>query len=340
MYSSSLSTHRRCISVLHCSKQCHSSSTPGPFSSCAGFTFTTSTDENGFPSVHFSLKCTEISHRMLNPRIWRMFKYSNAFIGKKLLELLPQGLSHCLSVNTNHVCNHSHTQTSIFANNFTDFLNVLVSFWSRRVTWMLIIFHFLLPSLNLLCHSNTSECNIKLSPYTSFNNLMHSIGDVFFNFTRNFRLTCCSMLYKIRQFKNETGAEIWLIHRILQFNSYPLQCTLLPYLHTAAFVSSIVQSCAIAHQPPGRSIAMLFLPSSDGKWVPFNTLFTLVYRKKSQGAKYANMENVQVFECVYWEETSRAKGRCELGHCPDAASRRSSRDLAASSARFVALSLF
>ena len=124
--------------------------------------------ENGFPSVHFSLRCTEKSHRVLNPRIWRMFKYSNAFIGKKLLEqkgvvswgivlmqrpdfvlpeirlLLPQGLSHYLSVNTNHVCNHFHTQMSIFVNNFTDYLNFFFGFRSRRVTWMLIIFHFLL----------------------------------------------------------------------------------------------------------------------------------------------------------------------------------------------------
>ena len=123
--------------------------------------------ENGFPSIHFSLWCTEKSHKVLNRRIWRMFKYLNEFIGNKLLEqkrivswgivlmqrpdfvlpeirpLLPQGLSHCLSVNTNHVCNHSHTQTSIFANKFTDFLNVFVSFWSRRVTWML--FHLPLP---------------------------------------------------------------------------------------------------------------------------------------------------------------------------------------------------
>ena len=83
-----------------------------------------------------------------------------------------------------------------------------------------------------------------------------------------------------------------------------------------------------------------FTSSTDGKWVPFCTLFTLVYRKKSQGAKYANMEDVQVFECVYWEETSRVKGRCELRHCPDAASRLcSSRDSAASTTRFVALSL-
>ena len=42
--------------------------------------------ENGFPSVHFSRWCTEKSHRLLNPRIWRMFKYSNTFIWKKLLE--------------------------------------------------------------------------------------------------------------------------------------------------------------------------------------------------------------------------------------------------------------
>ena len=62
--------------------------------------------------------------------------------------------------------------------------------------------------------------------------------------------------------------------------------------------------------------------------------------KKSQGAKSANMEDVQLLECIYWEETSRAKGRSELGHCPDAASRPcSSRDSAASSARLVALSL-
>ena len=108
--------------------------------------------ENGFPSVHFSPWCTEISHRVPNPRIWRMLKYLNAFIGKKLLEqkgvvswgidliqhpdfvlpeiqpLPPQNLSHCLSVNTHYVCNHSHTQTSIFANNFTDFLNFLSVF--------------------------------------------------------------------------------------------------------------------------------------------------------------------------------------------------------------------
>ena len=167
MYSSSLSTHR-CIRVLHCSKQCYSSSTSRPFSSCAVFAFTSSTDGKWVPfSTLFTLVYRKRSHRLLNPRIWRMFKYSNAFIGKNLLEqegvvswgivlmqrpdfvlpeirpLLPQGLSHCLSVNTNHVCNHFHTQTSNFANNFTDFLNVLVGFQSRRVTWMLIIFHFL-----------------------------------------------------------------------------------------------------------------------------------------------------------------------------------------------------
>ena len=165
MYSSSLSTHC-CIRVLHCSKQCYSSSTP----SCAVFAFISSTDGKWVPFSTLLTLVYKKSHRVLNPPIWRISKYSNAFIGKKLLEqkdvvgwgivlmqhpdfvlpeirpLLPQGLSHCLPVNTNHVCNHSHTQTWIFAKNFTDFQNVLVGFWSRRVTWMLIIFHFL-PTL-------------------------------------------------------------------------------------------------------------------------------------------------------------------------------------------------
>ena len=90
-------------------------------------------------------------------------------------------------------------------------------------------------------------------------------------------------------------------------------------------------------RPFSSCAVFAFTSSTDGKWVPFSTLFTLVYRKKSQDAKFANIENVQVFECVYWEETSGAKGRYELGHCPDAASKLySSRDSAASSTRFVA----
>ena len=169
MYSSSLSTHRF-VRILHCSKQCYSSWNPWPFSSCAGFTFTISTDGKWVP---FSTLFTLVYGNKLqgaksaNNEDVQIF---HVFIGKKLLEqkgvvswgivlmqhphlvlpeirpLLPQNLSHCLSVNTHHVCNHSHTQTSIFAKNFTDFLNVLVSFGRRRVTWMLIIFHFL-PTL-------------------------------------------------------------------------------------------------------------------------------------------------------------------------------------------------
>ena len=87
-------------------------------------------------------------------------------------------------------------------------------------------------------------------------------------------------IYKVWQFKNETGTIIWIIRRMLQLNSYPLQCTPLPYLYTAAFVSSIIQSSAIAHQPLGRSVAVLF--STDGKWVPFSTPFTLVFRKSQR----------------------------------------------------------
>ena len=149
MYSSSLSTHHN-IHLLHYSKQCYSSSTPRPFNSSAVFAFTSSTDGKWAPFSTFSLWCTEKSHRVLNPRIWRMFKYLNKFIGKKLLEqkgvvswgivlmqhpdfvlpeiqpLLPQDLLHSLSVNTHHVCRHSHTQTSIFVNNSLFFW----MFWS------------------------------------------------------------------------------------------------------------------------------------------------------------------------------------------------------------------
>ena len=144
-------------------------------------------------------------------------KYSNAFIGKKLLEqkgvvswgivlmqhpdfvlpeirpLLPQYLSHCLCVNTHHICNHSPTQTLLSANNFTVFLNVLVGFQSQRVPGYSSSSTSTWHSLNLLCYSNTRESDIKLSPYASCNNLMQSIGEFFFNFTRNFRLTYCSI---------------------------------------------------------------------------------------------------------------------------------------------------
>ena len=128
-----------------------------------------------------------------------------------------------------------------------------------------------------------------------------------------------------------------------QFNSYPLQCAP-PSLstHLCIHVLHCSKQCYSSSTPrPFSSCAgFTFTISTDGKWVLFSTLFTSVYRNKSQDAKSANMEDFQVFECVYWEESSRAKGRCEVGHCPDAASRRcSSRDSASSSARFVALSL-
>ena len=93
-------------------------------------------------------------------------------------------------------------------------------------------------------------------------------------------------------------------------------------------------------RPFSNCAVFAFTSSNDGKRVPFKTLFILVHRKMSQGAKSGNMEDVQAFECVYWEQTSRAKGHCELGHCPDAASKLcSSRDSAATSAIFLALSL-
>ena len=49
---------------------------------------------------------------------------------------------------------------------------------------------------------------------------------------------------------------------------------------------------------PAFAVKDLPLGRTDGKWVPFTTRFTLMYRKMSQGAKSVNMEDVQVFECV------------------------------------------
>ena len=146
MYSS-LSTHCY-IRVLHGSKQCYSSLTPRPFSSCAVFAFTSS---QGAKSANMEnvqeLNCVYCEETTRKKRHCELGHCPNSdFVLSEIRPILPQGLTHCLSVNTNHVCIHSHTQTSTFANDFTDFLNVLVGFRSRRVTWMLIIFHFL-PTL-------------------------------------------------------------------------------------------------------------------------------------------------------------------------------------------------
>ena len=74
-------------------------------------------------------------------------------------------------------------------------------------------------------------------------------------------------------------------------------------------MSSIVQSSATAHQPPGRSVAVPVLPSPQLMENVFPSIHFSLWNteKKSQDAKSANMEDVQVFECVYWEETSRKK---------------------------------
>ena len=106
--------------------------------------------ENEFPSVHFSLWCTERSHRVLNPGMeavqvfvyWEETSRSKGrcellqhpdFVLPDIRPLLPQDLLHSLSVNTIHVCNHSLTQTSIFANNFTYFLINLLYLLLRSI---------------------------------------------------------------------------------------------------------------------------------------------------------------------------------------------------------------
>jgi len=50
-----------------------------------------------------------------------------------------------------------------------------------------------LPSKHLLCHSNTRSLGKMFSSYASRNILIISVA-VFFSFTRNLMLTCCSIL--------------------------------------------------------------------------------------------------------------------------------------------------
>ena len=88
-------------------------------------------------------------------------------------------------------------------------------------------------------------------------------------------------------------------------------------IHCCFHVLHCSKQCFSSSTPrPFSSCAVFaFTSLTDGKWIPFSTLFTLVNRKKSQGAKSANMENVQVFKCIYWEETSRALWAWALSWC-------------------------
>ena len=72
-------------------------------------------------------------------------------------------------------------------------------------------------------------------------------------------------------------------------------CICVLHCSKQCYSSSILRpftSCAI----------FAFTSSTDGKCVPFSTLFILG-KRKSQSAKSANKEDGQVLECVYWEET-------------------------------------
>ena len=81
-------------------------------------------------------------------------------------------------------------------------------------------------------------------------------------------------------------------------------------------MSSIVQSSAIVHQPPGRSVAVpffAFTSSTDGKWVPFGTLFILLYRKESQGAKSANKRMFKYSNAFIGKKLLEQKGVVSWG---------------------------
>ena len=85
--------------------------------------------------------------------------------------------------------------------------------------------------------------------------------------------------------------------------------------HRCIRVFHCSKQCYSSSTPrPFNSCAVFaFTSSTDGKWFPFSTLFILVHNKMCQGAKSVNMEDVQVFECVSWEETSREKGVVSWG---------------------------
>ena len=70
-------------------------------------------------------------------------------------------------------------------------------------------------------------------------------------------LIVTEMLINITEARRMKIIVIWHAYD----NIILLQYTPQPYLHTASFMSSIVQSSATAHQPPGRSVSVPFLPS-------------------------------------------------------------------------------
>ena len=159
-----------------------------------------------------------------------------------------------------------------------------------------------------------------------------------------------NLFYFLRQLTNSTMhcnyshgfLIVWKFWRDRQKNcssEYASTVTVALSTHRCIRVLHCSKQCYSSSNPgPFSSCAgFIFTTSTEENWFP-SAQFSFWCTEMSQGAKSANMEDVQVFECVYWEET--AKGCCELGHCPDAASwLYSSRNSAVSSAKFVALFL-
>ena len=133
----------------------YSSSSPWPFSSCAVFAFTSSTDGKLVPfTTLFTLGYKKQGTGCQISEYWGCSSIGMPLLGRNFLieRALWVGALSWSSIQTffqrfgrffRKIC---CTQTSILANNFTDFLNILVGFQCQRVTWTLIIFHCL-PTL-------------------------------------------------------------------------------------------------------------------------------------------------------------------------------------------------
>jgi hypothetical protein len=103
------------------------------------------------------------------------------------VQLIMQDLSCRLFIHINHLTNHSNAQTSIFPNNFTDFLNIFFGFWCWRASRTIVVFHLPWPSMDRLCHSETRVRDRTLLPYAPFNSWKHSAG-VYFQFHKKFQI--------------------------------------------------------------------------------------------------------------------------------------------------------
>ena len=112
-------------------------------------------------------------------------------------QIFPNDSPHPREVHVELICNHSNSQAAISMQLLADKLDIFLGPACVRPPAPGVIF-YILPSLNLLCHSKAPALDIMSSPYTSCSNLSASVG-VFPSRTRNFKLVCCSVVIVLQQ---------------------------------------------------------------------------------------------------------------------------------------------